>query len=611
MGTPRQRVAPDGKTIIPPGHTYAYGIVWPPDWTPPMIELALFRDGRKEHSPKKTARHFRNFAEITWGENNKNAKFLWHPWAERMLSAASRTSYLAVAGCAGSGKSAFFGGLWAPTGFLADPANTLVIVCSTTIKGAEGRIWGYIRDFWTGAAYPLPGRLVDSMHVIYPVDADGEIISKRMGIHLIAAEKGKEKEAGEKLKGLHAENVILILDELPLLSKATIRTAIANLSQAPHFQIIGLGNPADYFDSFSELAKPKGGWQSINVDSEEWETDRGLGLHFDAVKSPNITAGKILYPFLPTQAQMETASVRCGGENTLAFWTEWRGFWPPGDVSSGIYSSAEIVLYGADKSVPADDWDGTPVGLCGLDLGLVNGGDQCIAYFAKFGRLKSGKACLSFEDYVPIHEDILDKKNPREVQIVMKWRHVCEARGVLPSCAGFDASGGGIPYSGFVDLLWSRDVHKIRFHETPSELPVSDTDRTPAKERYVNRVTELWFSGKWMIRNGLVRGIGPDLAGDLCERRYEAMGSGGTLRLKAESKDDMKKRTNGKSPDIGDAFAIVVDLVRKKYRFSAIHAGLTKPGELSHWKQHSIMRDLPDNGFRSPSQSGPRVLRAA
>jgi len=610
MADRRQILAPDG-TVVPPGHTLAYGLVWPPGWTPAMIEIALFRSARQKNKPTAMALHFRNFSEITWGPGNKNVNFQWHPWAERMLSAATRTNFLAVAGCAGSGKSAFYGGLWATGSFIASPTNTLVIVCSTTIKGAEGRIWGYIRDAWTGSAYAQPGRLVDSMHVIYPVDAHGEIISKRMGIHLIAAEKGKEKEAGEKLKGLHAENVILILDELPLLSKATIRTAIANLSQAPHFQIIGLGNPADYFDPFSELAKPKDGWQVINVNSEEWETERGLCLHFDATKSPNILANKVIFPFLPTPAQMETAAVRCGGENTLAFWTEWRGFWPPSDVASGIYSSSEIVLYGADKSVADADWDGTPISLSGLDLGLVNGGDRCVAYFAKYGLLKIGKVCLCFGDYVYINEDVLDQRNPREVQIIMRWRQECEARGVLPANAGYDASGGGIPYGGFIDLLWSRDVHKIRFHETPSLLPISDTDRTPAKERYVNRVTELWFSGKWMIRNGIVRGIGPDLAGELCERRYEAMGSGGTLRLKAESKDDMKKRTNGKSPDIGDAFAIVIDLVRKKFRFNANHAGLTKPGELSHWKKHSIMRDIPDGGFRSPAQAGPHVLRAA
>jgi len=605
-----KRIAPNGE-VIPPGYTYAYGMMWSKEWTPPMIELRLFGDGRKERNPEKIRIHGRNFAEITWGQQNKNQKFDWHPWAETMLDAASKTDYLAVAGCAGSGKSVFYGGPWANTVFLASPKDTLVIVCSTTIKGAEGRIWGYIRDFWTKAAFPLPGKMVDSMHVIYPIDEHGTVISKRMGIHLIAAEKGKEKEAGEKIKGLHAENVLLILDELPLLSKATIRTAIANLSQAPNFQVIGLGNPADYFDPFSELAKPKDGWQSINVDSEIWETERGLALHFDAIKSPNILAGETLYPYLPRTEQKESAAVRCGGENTLAFWTEWRGFWPPSDIASGIYSSSEIVLYGADKSVPDEDWDGTPIGLSGLDLGLVNGGDRCMSYFARFGRLKIGGVCLCFDEYLPINEDIMDKTNPREVQIVMNWRRACESRGVLPHNTGYDASGGGIPYRGWMDLLWSRDIHGIRFHETPSELPVSDTDRTPAKERYVNRVTELWFSGKWMIRNGLIRGIGPDLAAELCERRYEVMGTGGTIRLKAEPKDIMKKRTNGRSPDLADAFAIVIDLVRKKFRFSALHAGLNKPGEISQWKQYTIERDLPEDGFRSSSQSGARVLFAA
>jgi hypothetical protein len=99
-------------------------------------------------------------------------------------------------------------------------------------------------------------------------------------------------------------------------------------------------------------------------------------------------------------------------------------------------------------------------------------------------------------------------------------------------------------------------------------MPVSATDNTPSSDRYVNRVSELWFGSKELIRNGQLRGIDRELAREMCARKYSCQ-KGVGLRMLVESKVDMKARV-GASPDIADAAAILVELCRQRFGFGGM-----------------------------------------
>lgn len=566
----------NGKPI-PKDHVYIYGKAWNKKTIshPYMIELMMFERetivGPYERiipgfdpirMPGKYG-HYKNFVNYFWDENNKRKNFLWHPWAETISREMCRNRFLTIGGCSGSSKSHSCAP-WAIHQWLKDPMNTIVIVVSTTVTGAKRRIWGYIEEFWNSIPIPVPGKLQASFNQIVPFDGK-KVVGQRTGIFLVAGEKGSEKESSDKILGFHANNVILILDELPDLSQAIVNTAVSNLRQNPNFQIIGLGNPCDYFDPFSILAEPEQGWQNVDVNMDRWKTKNGgLFLHFDSLTSPNILKGRTIYPFLPKIEEYEEARKNLG-ENSLLFWRQWRGFWPPEGAEDAIYSQAEIIKYGANLSdvewavdeskakllpmpqTATQNIPYAPVTLAFLDLGLVNGGDRCCLYFAKFGRDKEKKPKLLFYKYVILHEDVSDRINCREVQIVQAFRRECEKEGVHPSCAAFDYTGGGVPYRGFIEAIWSKDVVPICFGGAPTDLPVSDTDKTPSKEKYVNQVTEIWFSGKWLMREGIIKGLGEDVIGEMTKRKYST-NQGVDLKLKAESKIDMRKRI-GKSPD--------------------------------------------------------------
>jgi hypothetical protein len=163
---------------------------------------------------------------------------------------------------------------------------------------------------------------------------------------------------------------------------------------------------------------------------------------------------------------------------------------------------------------------------------------------------------------------VTNKEEPRAFQIARQFKDKCEAWGVAPQDAAYDASGGGAPFGDVVDALWSRKVLRVQFGGKASEKPVSLTDRVPGHERYANRVSELWWTGKELIRNKQLFGVCRELVREMTERQYTTE-KGLSMRIRVETKSDMKVRI-GKSPDISDAAFILVELCRTRHKLTAI-----------------------------------------
>jgi hypothetical protein len=103
----------------------------------------------------------------------------------------------------------------------------------------------------------------------------------------------------------------------------------------------------------------------------------------------------------------------------------------------------------------------------------------------------------------------------------------------------------------------------VNFAGTASDKRVSQTTKLVGTDVYVNRVTELWFISKELMRNFQVYGVTSDMAKEMVSRRYEIVKGNGT-RVKAESKGDLRARL-GHSPDLTDAAFIAVDLARSRF----------------------------------------------
>lgn len=485
-----------------------------------------------------------------------------------------------------SGKSDF-GAIWGLVNFYAAPNITKIIVTSTSLKDSRQRIWGVIEELHNAAAAVLggeenlPGELVSASGLIRY--RRGAVKSDRQGLVLIAGEKSKTNEAIGKLIGFKGSRVILIADELPELSEKLLQAAESNLYSNPDFSMIGIGNPNNHYDPFGVFATPKAGWASINQTTGEWETVRGYCIRFDGEKSPNILLGEDKYPWMMTARKLAEFKTMLG-ETTLRYARFVKGWFHESGGTEGVFSEADIIKYKGDS---ATLWSSPPIPVAGFDPAFTNGGDDSMLHFGSFGENTDGLKVLEWGECIELYEDRDIKDEPRTHQLVRLLRKECEKREVKPKHLAIDGTGAGKPFCDVVRSEWSGEFLEVNFGGTASELPASGTDPTPSKDRYTNKVSEIWYAGREYLQSNQIRGIYPALALELCSRMYVTKARG---KVCVEPKADMKGRI-GKSPDRGDAALLCLMLCRT--RLGMASKMRTKTAEKSNMpRRQSVYRQF-------------------
>lgn len=533
-----------------------YGYQFPDGTTPVTMELHAFKEGRdSEQGGLGKYQHFMNATDLIWNNPAMPAtrNFIWSPWAEDMLYEACENQYVAVAGCASSGKSDTFA-LWGIVNYLASPTDTLVMMTSTTLREARRRIWKSVMDLWN-AQPGLPGKVVASLGMIKGLDKSGRF-SESTGICLVPAERKKEKDAIGKLVGIKQQNVFMVADELPEIPQSLVHACFTNLANNPNFHMVGLGNPSSHYDAFGVMAEPKAGWTSVSENDYSWETSRGICIRFNAENNPNITEPGNKYPWMPTQKTIDEAA-NDYGKNSLLYYRMYKGFWCPDGIANGVYSEADLIKADAVSNA---NFTEDPTRVASLDPSFTSGGDLCMAYFGRCGRAGDVDT-INFDETVTLKEDINNKEVPRSHQIARAFRDECIKRKIEPYYAACDSTGGGGPFLDVLHNEWSRDVLAVCFAGKASDRPVSASDPKPGHERYVNRMSELWFQGNELLRSGQMKGVDHDLSREMVSRMYDTKGT--EARIVVESKVEYKARV-GRSPDRADSAFVMVDLCRQR-----------------------------------------------
>jgi hypothetical protein len=486
-----------------------------------------------------------------------------------------------------SGKSDW-GAVWGMVNWLAAPKSTLVLMTSTSLKESQKRIWGAAKAYWQ-AAPGLPGKLVDSVGMIRTDDGSGRF-NDREGIALIACEKKNEKEAIGKIIGAKNARVFLIGDELPELTEALLTAAVSNLAINPSFQFIGIGNFKSQYDAFGVFVRPKRGYASIDVDDEEWETELGLCLHFDGMKSPNIIDGEDHWPIYNSKNLAQHRKDL--GPDSAMFWRMCRSFPAPIGIDNTIYSESDMA---SGKALEYEClWARQPVLVSSLDPSFSSGGDRCLQIIGSYGECADGIWRLRVDREIHLQDSVADK-TPRDYQIARKFRDNCVAEGIDPRNAALDTSGAGSVLWSIIAEEWSNDVLPVNFSGSPSETYVRANDTNTADKQFDRRVSELWWVGREFMKYGQIRGVSQDLARELLARRYDTVKGADGLKVSVETKKDMKKRL-GFSPDLADSFAVLLDLCRQRFNFLAGGTATGQNAERIGWeKQIEAANDLYTN----------------
>jgi len=356
-------------------------------------------------------------------------------------------------------------------------------------------------------------------------------------------------------------------------SASVINEAIWGFKGAQELYVVGAGNPASIFDPHGKFCEPIKGWMSVDEDTSNWKIRvagiEGICIRFDSEKdNPNQQAfeqGKGLrYPFLPKPNDVALAKKELGELNPQ-FWRKFRGFWPPADADdSTIVSDILLARHGAlDKPI----WDGTPKDIAGVDPSYTEGGDRFVFTHLKYGKLISGKWAIAVEKQYVLNRRAGSQED-FQYEMIQQISDLSIKLGIPNQWIGVDASAGGIFWSiGERELL--KGWHAVSFAGAASDLPVSaqyamrnEVTGKPqvGKELFHNMASELCFAARYFLECEQLKGITPDLAWEMTQRKYARR----TRKIIIESKTDMKKRI-GKSPDLFDSFAVGLFVARKVF----------------------------------------------
>jgi len=358
----------------------------------------------------------------------------------------------------------------------------------------------------------------------------------------------------------------LIGDELAELSEAIVNAGLTNLSKNPFFQMIGMSNPNSRFDAFGVWSEPKDGWESVDIQTaDEWDTKwGGKYIRLDGERSPNVILGETKYPWLPTEAKLQEDRLLLGPESR-GYMRMVRAVFFDSDETTGIYAESELSTSGALGSV---EWESTPTVVAGIDPAFTNGGDRTIMFTAEVGYARNGQYVCQFKDAIHLNDDATNKAVPRTYQIVNQIVEHCKKRKVSPENVAVDSTGAGAPFCDVLAGEWSPNFMRVTFGGKASDKRVSMNSQLTGEELYMNRVSELWFVGKELMRTKQVYGVSSDLAQEMCARNYDMIKSS-TLKMKIESKPEFKSRF-GRSPDLADAAFLALDCARQRLGLVAI-----------------------------------------
>lgn len=466
---------------------------------------------------------------------------------------------VAWVGCGASGKT-FDSALFALGWYLCDPTNSTVVLTTTEKSAIRMRVWPDLVALNSEAYDPDNQKHVKLFNV-----QDQEL---RMGykkhddrhaINAKAVKHGETQKAIEFIKGLHANRMLLIVDEATGTPEAIFHVIHNWAKGCKDLTVLSIANAASHLDPHGRICEPEVGWDNITVEDEWWRTKGvaefnlppGICMHFDGFKSPNVIARKERYPFLYAYGDYKKAQ-QAGRTDSINFWAFDRGFWVPQGVFNSVMSDLLVEKYGGFDR-PAFYSKANPV--AALDPAF--GGNRCILRFGKIGDLSDGRQALVLGEKLEI-EPQASSRDPLDAQIATRTIEECKSRGVDPAYFAVDSTGTGRGVASHLVQQWSSEIHQIEFGGKPSDKVASEDDNRPAHEVYDRRVTELWYSSRSLLMAGQLKGLDRESVIELSSREIEYKNK----KLKLDTKEECKDKI-GRSPDDADAIALLVELSRR------------------------------------------------
>lgn len=595
-------VAQQPQVEEPQWFTHKYGVKISRPLTACQLEMFCFL----HHWPTDRGgigryRHFKTFAKMIWPDLD------WNPWLADQIrelcndetAVKEGDTYIktvAMTGAAGAGKS-FSAALFASGWWRCAPDESTVIVCSTQKDMLRKRVWDPISNLHVSAVDPRSkkthqvGRLIDSRTKI--VWDDGTRSDDKHGIFGLAVASGETLKAVQHIKGIHADRVMVVVDEAEATPEAILET-IPNLRKGcREFIIIVLGNSVSRVDPHGTVCAPRDGWPSVSVEDTEWPTKGvprwqippGVCLHFDGTKSPNVVNRRTIYPYLYSWENHLAATNDPEFQNTMGYWQHDRGFWPPEGLADTLFTDAMIEKYNGTGKFEFVSFS-TPIAF----LDPAFGGDDCKLLFGKMGDIGRGLIGVMITEPITIPIKV-NSKDEVDYQVARRTIEECKKRTVQPMQFGVDAVGTGRGVAAIIAGEWSSSIQRVEGTGAPTDRPASTADGRPAKEVYDRMASELWYSAREILQGSQLCGLYPAAITQLCTRKSGMKGR----KYWIEPKDEFKVRLK-RSPDDADAVVGICEVARRNGL--AFGTPIVRRIDTDWNKQLAEADDLYDDGYQ-------------
>lgn len=555
-----------------------YGIKFRDSATELAIELEMVRlMGHFKGLGNGHLFHYQRAMKLLWPEQDNHR---WSDLAAKELTRVNHkiTSFMGPGSTAKTNEAA----KWGLIEYFADPENTCVLVSSTDIRGLKLRIWGEISDLWQKAInlWPdLAGHMLES-RIAITTDClddgdfgDRQVRDMRKAICGIPCIQDKKYVGLAKYHGIKQKRLRLVGDELALMGAAFLKS-IANLNNNADFQAVVCFNPNDTLDPGGQVAEPIDGWQGHMepTKTEVWDTRflNGRCINFVGTDSPNFDDPEQpnKYPYLIGPKKIAEL-ISAFGKDSFEYFSQGVGVMKVGQLSKRVLTRD---LCRTNKALEQPEWKGpTRIRIYGLDSAY--GGDRCVGGWGEFGPDPDGKIILSLH---PLRTINLSSGDEPENIIARAVKEECEDLEITPENMFHDSTGRG-SLGTALSRIWSPMTNPVEFGGRATERPVSmdiyTTDPITKERRlllcsehYDRFVTELWFSMRYAVEGGQIRGLPEDAMDEFCTRMWKLKkGDKKSVEPKSGTADNpgMKERT-GRSPDLADCITIILEGARRR-----------------------------------------------
>lgn len=410
-------------------------------------------------------------------------------WQAKELRAFPSTQRMAEKACKGPGKSALLA--WLAWNFMATRPHPKIACMSISATNLADNLWTELAKWQQRSPYLKQTFTWTKTRIFCNDHPETWWASARAW-----SQAADSQQQADTLAGLHADYVLILMDEVGGYPDSVLVAAEAALSTGKECKIVMAGNP-------THLSGPL--YRASTVDRAMWHVNEITGDPDDPNRSPRISI------------QWAREQIAKWGRDNPWVMVNVFGQFPPSSLNSLL--GVEDVNRAMQRHYKITDYN-FAAKVIGVDV--ARQGDDATVMFPRQGLVAFPPVML---------------RNADSQQISGR---LAQAEDRFRADATFVDATGGWGW-GAIDAhrLLGRDPQPVQF------------SGKPIKSSYFNKRTEMWMEmADWVKAGGALPNL-PDLVAELTTPTYCFKGD----KILLEDKEQIKERL-GRSPDYADALAL-------------------------------------------------------